>query len=225
MNARTYFRTGTATGAGAVSGKTSSLVCSKLALYSSRYSAGTYVILKTHTHMHMHTHTHTHTHTHKQGHIQARTNTCTQMSPTLLEANNLAILIFRNSISHLSGNYVPAHYEIAWSFTKGKEELAFRCKWVWKFSLFIKKRTSYPANIPVSKHKTGATLSCNILNAFSRPRSDAILQYKRITPDWSKQMFASINVCANQAFYQLLCDEHVTKIRRPYQSLNSWVGY
>lgn len=71
QNARTYFRTGTATGAGAVSGKTSSLVCSKLALYSSRYSAGTYVMLKTHTHVHIHTHTHTSKDTHKHGHTHA----------------------------------------------------------------------------------------------------------------------------------------------------------
>lgn len=60
-----------------------------------------------------HTRAHTHTHAHKQGHTQARTHTRTQMSQTLLEANNLAFLIFRNSISHLSGNYVPAHYELA----------------------------------------------------------------------------------------------------------------
>lgn len=54
----TYFSAGAATGAASV--KTSSLGCSRLALYSSRYSAGTYVMLNPPHHTHKHKHTHTH---------------------------------------------------------------------------------------------------------------------------------------------------------------------
>lgn len=94
MNVKTYFGAGTGSVDNSV--KTSSPACSRLALYSSRYSAGTYVMLNTNTHTHAQSHTHTQTPRHTQAFMS-------QTKP-----NNLAFSTFRTSITHLSGNYAPA---------------------------------------------------------------------------------------------------------------------